>query len=56
MEINSINMEENLIYIGDAYLSRVKLALLGLDYFDGTKHERAPELLAIEPFNRPFPW
>ena len=47
-------MEENLIYIGDAYLSRVKLALLGLDYFDGTERERAPELLAIEPFNRPL--
>ena len=50
----SINMEENLIYIGEAYLNRVKLALTGLDYLDGMKNEKSPELLAFEPFNRPL--
>lgn len=44
-------MEENLIYIGDAYLSRVKIALIGLDYLDGTKHKQNPELLALDAFN-----
>lgn len=47
-------MEENLFYIGEAYLNRVKLALIGLDYLDGTKHDQTSELLAIEPFNRPL--
>ena len=44
-------MENQLIYIGDAYLSRVELALTGLDYLDNTN---TPELLSIDAFNRPI--
>ena len=47
-------MEDNLIYIGEAYLNKVELALIGLDYLDCTKNDDSPELLAFESFNRPI--
>ena len=49
-----MNMEESPVYIGEAYLNRVKLALIGLDYLDGDMKAESAELLSIEPFNRPL--
>lgn len=49
-----MNMKDSLEYIGEAYLSRVKLALIGLDYLDSHKDDQSKELLAIEPFSRPL--